>query len=138
MMIRYQKLAKMEPREGVAYATTYVKQTLEQRNQLTKHVRRAVSEIADALEGDDDMLDWIRTPLKGYKTTHGTNRSALDIITDMVNEAKGKTKHGLPKDYALAPIERWNKLFEGTDYAVVLTQTFDPRPNQFNEIMELE
>lgn len=138
MIIRYQKLVKMEPREGVAYSTTYVKQTLDQRNQLTKHVRRVVSEIADALEGDDDMLDWIRTPLKGYKTTNGVNRSALDILTDMVNEAKGKTKHNMPKDYALAPIERWNKLFESTDYEIVLTQTFDARPNQFNQIMEIE
>ena len=135
--IRYQKLNKMEPRDGVKYSTTYVKQTLDQRKDLCKHIKTVITEISDALEGNEDLLDFMRTPLKGFKTTTGHNRTATDILTDMVNEAKGKTKKGLPKDFALAPIERWNKLFAGTDYEVNLVQTYSPPGNNFNDLVEM-
>jgi len=135
--IRYQKMTKMDPRDGVKYSTTYVKQTLEQRQQLCKHIRCVVTEIADAIEGDEELLDFVRTPLKGFKTTTGHNRSATDIMTDMINEARGKQKNGLPKDFALAPIERWNKLFQNTQYEITLVQTFDAQPNQFDNLMEI-
>lgn len=134
--IRYQKMTKMEPREGVKYSTTYVKQTQDQRRELCKHIKTVITEISDALEGDDDMLDFMRTPLKGFKTTAGHNRTPTDILTDMVNEAKGRTKYNLPKDFALAPIERWNKLFEGTDYAIDLVQTYSPAGNNFASLIE--
>ena len=134
--IRYQKLNKMEPRDGVKYSTTYVKQTLDQRKSLCKHIKQVVTEIADAVEGDEELLDFMRTPLKGFKTTTGHNRTATDILTDMVNEAKGKQKNGLPKDFALAPIERWNKLFDGTDYEVNLVQTFGAPSNNFLDLVE--
>jgi hypothetical protein len=134
--IRYQKMTKMEPRDGVKYSTTYVKQTLEQRKELCKHIRQVVVEISDAVEGDTELLDFIRTPLKGFKTTAGQNRTTTDVLTDMINEAKGKQKNGLPKDFALAPIERWNKLFEGTDYSLDLIQTYTTK-NNFNEILEI-
>ena len=135
-VIRYQRTEKLLPREGFNYSTTYVKQTLEQRQELCKHIRHCVQEIADAIELDPDWNYFIRQPLKGFKTTQGTNRSVLDIIQDMVNEAKGRQRNNLPKDFAMAPIERWNKLFEGTDYAIILTQTFN-RVNNFSDLMEL-
>lgn len=135
--IRYQKFNKMEPRDGIKYSTTYVKQTLEQRKELCKHIKQVVYEIADAVENDEDLLDFVRTPLKGFKTTSGQNRTATDILTDMVNEAKGKQKNGLPKDFALAPIERWNKLFEGTDYSIDLVQTFSKPSINFHDLCEI-
>jgi hypothetical protein len=134
--IRYQKMNKMDPRDGVKYSTTYVKQTLEQRKDLCKHIKTVITEISDAVEGDEELLDFMRTPLKGFKTTTGHNRTATDILTDMVNEAKGKQKNNMPKDFALAPIERWNKLFEGTDYAVDLVQTFNAASNNFADLVE--
>lgn len=134
--IRYQKMNKMDPRDGVKYSTTYVKQTLAQRKDLCKHIKIVVTEISDAIEGDEGLVDFVRTPLKGFKTTTGQNRTLTDVLTDMINEAKGKMKNGMPKDFALAPIERWNKLFEGTDYAVDLVQTFTPA-NNFNELVEM-
>jgi len=136
--IRYQKLDKMLPRDDRPYATTYVKQTLEQRKELVKFIRQAVTEIADAVETDQEWLDFVRVPLKGFKTSTGTNRTATDIITDIVNEANGKKKGGLPKDFALAPIERWNKLFQGTAYEFELVQTFDANPNNFSDLMEYD
>jgi len=134
--IRYQKFNKMEPRDGVKYSTTYVKQTLIQRKELCKHIKTVVYEISDAVENNEDLVDFIRTPLKGFKTTSGQNRTLTDILTDMVNEAKGRMKNGLPKDFALAPIERWNKLFEGTDYEINLVQTFSPVGNNFANLIE--
>ena len=88
--IRYQKFNKMEPRDGVKYSTTYVKQTLIQRKELCKHIKTVVYEISDAVENNEDLVDFIRTPLKGFKTTSGQNRTLTDILTDMVNEAKGQ------------------------------------------------
>jgi hypothetical protein len=134
-VIRYQRIDKLLPREGVNYSTSYVKQTLEQRKELCKHIKSCVSEIAEVIEQDDDWSEFIRQPLKGFKTTKYTNRSVLDIIQDMVNEAKGKQLNNLPKDFALAPIERWNKLFKDTPYEIVLTQTFN-RVNNFSDLME--
>lgn len=136
--IRYQKLDKMLPREGVPYATTYLKQTLEQRKELCNFIKQAVTEIADAVEQDPEWLEFIRTPLKGFKTTTGKNRTATDIITDMVNEGRGKKRDGLPKDFAMAPVERWNKLFEGTAYEFELIQTFGPTTNNFFDLVEYD
>lgn len=135
--IRYQKMVKMDPRDGVKYSTTYVKQTVQQRKELCKHIRQVVNDISDAIEGDDDLLDFIRTPLKGFKTTTGQNRTVTDILTDMVNEAKGKQKNGLPKDFALAPIERWNKLFEDTEYSIDLIQTYTANSSNFHNLVEI-
>lgn len=126
----------MDPRDGVKYSTTYVKQTLPQRKELCRHIKIVVTEISDAIEGNEDLTDFVRTPLKGFKTTSGQNRTLTDVLTDMINEAKGKMKNGMPKDFALAPIERWNKLFEGTDYAVDLTQTFNAPSNNFADLVE--
>lgn len=134
--IRYQKFTKMTPRDGISYSTTYVKQTLEQRKELCRHIKTVLEEIAYACDGDDDLFDFMRTPLKGFKTTTGQNRSPMDIISDMVNEAKGRQKSGVPKDFALAPIERWNKFFDDTDYAIVLVQTHSPNANNFHNLIE--
>jgi hypothetical protein len=127
----------MEPRDGVQYATTYVKQTLEQRKELCQHIRQIITEISQAVEQDPDLSDFIIEPLKGFKTTQGKNRSITDLLSDMATEARGKQRNGMPKDFALAPIERWNKLFAGTAYAVVLVQTYGARANNFNDLMEL-
>jgi hypothetical protein len=135
--IRYQKMTQMEPRDGVQYATTYVKQTLEQRKELCQHIRQVITEVSQAVEQDDGLNEFILEPLKGFKTTQGKNRSIADLLTDMANEARGKQRNGMPKDFALAPIERWNKLFAGTAYAVTLVQTYGAKANNFNDLMEL-
>tara|TARA_R110000868_G_scaffold307476_1_gene569141 strand:+ start:74 stop:487 length:414 start_codon:yes stop_codon:yes gene_type:complete len=132
--IFYEELAVMEPRPGVSYATTYVKQSPEHRKQLVKHIKMVVEEIMDYVGDSEDWVDWMRTPLKGFKTTSGQNRSFIDLVNDMINEAGGTKRDGTPKDFALAPIERWNKLFKGSDYAVTLKE-FQGH-NLFNKLME--
>jgi len=136
--IRYQKMSKMLPRDGQNFATTYLKQTLEQRKELCRHIKLVISELNQALETNPDLNEFVKQPLKGFKTTQGVNRSILVIIEDMCNEARGKTKQGLPKDFAMAPIERWNKLFEGTDYSIDLVQTYSAATTTFSNLMEFD
>jgi hypothetical protein len=133
--IKYQRIEIMEPREGVSYSTKYLKQSLEQRMELTRHVKQAASELLHEIERMPDPAT-INTPLKGFKTTTGKNRSAMDILVDMLTEARGKKRDGKPKDYALAPIERWNKLFKGTDYEINLVQADGMKSNNFNDLMD--
>lgn len=137
-VIKYQKIHEMEPREGLKYSTKYLKQTLEQRQELVKHVKLVLEEISDAIEGDQELFEWVMTPLKGFPRQHQQNRSLKDIIADMTIEAKGKRKNGVPKDFALAPIERWNKIFKDTDYEIELVQTFSPNPNNFLDLVNIE
>ncbi len=118
--IGYTSTHKMEPREGLNYSTTYIKQTRAQRDQLVQHCRRVLTEIADAIEGDEELEAWVQQPLPGFPRKNQPNRSLSDIIADMMQESQGVRSNGDPKDFALAPIERWNKLFGDTEYAVVL------------------
>lgn len=134
--IRYQKMVKMAPRDGVKYSTTYVKQTPAQRMELMRHIRTCVTEIAQALEQQPSYGEFMTQPLKGFPTTRATNRNMYDIITDMVNEGRGHQRDGTAKDFALAPIERWNKLFAGTPYEIALVQTYGSAVNTFNDLME--
>ena len=116
LIVEYQKMVRMEPREGVNYSTVYVKQTAAQRLVLTKHIEQVCQDIAIAVTLNTELKTWIEQPLKGYKTTARQNRSCLDIITDLLSESRGLKRNGELKDYALAPIDRWNRLFKDTDY----------------------
>ena len=119
----YERMVRMEPREGYSYSTVYVKQTAEQRKQLTQHVQRAVRELIQVAAANEEWEAWITAPLSGYKTTHNSNRSCLDIINDLYQESIGQRRNGELKDYALAPIDRWNRLFKDTDYEFELTKS---------------
>lgn len=126
--IGYTGLHKMEPREGLKYATTYLKQTPAQRQELVKHVRMVLVEISDAIEGNEELQAWVTHPLTGFPRQQQLNRCLTDIIADMINECNGKRSNGMPKDFAMAPIERWNKLFGDTDYAIVLEKQHEFEP----------
>jgi len=135
--IGYIRTEKMAPRDGFEYSTTYLKQTLAQRKELCRHIRQVVEEIADAIESREDLREFIARPLKGFKTTQGINRSVMDLLQDMITEGRGRQRNGLPKDFAMAPIERWNKLFADTDYAIELVETTN-LVNNFADLMEFD
>jgi hypothetical protein len=122
--IYYDNIDQMLPREGVKYATRYLKQQPHHRKELYRHVRDVTVEIQDYLEDHPEYIDWHWTkPLKGFPKTQGQkNRTTMEIVQDMINEAAGKKKNKEPKDFAMAPIERWNKLFSGTDWEIELVQ----------------
>ena len=136
----YQKTHSMEARSGTAYATTYYKQTLEQRKKLTNHIRQCSREIAEYLDHHPEYLDWHTShPLKGFpKTGKQPNRNTWEIITDIVSEAKGVKKDGTPKDYAQAPIERWNKLFKDSEYEFHMEQNEGAVKTTFDTLWEIE
>lgn len=125
--IGYENIHKMEPREGLKYSTTYIKQTPGQRQALVNHIKQVLEEISDCIEGDQDLEEFIRQPLPGFPRVNNANRSLTDIIADMIQECTGKRANGQPKDFALAPIERWNKIFGDTDYAIVLEKNYDAK-----------
>jgi hypothetical protein len=116
LTVKYERMVRMEPREGLNYSTVYIKQTPAQRLVLSKHIERCCRDIIQVVTLNTEWKTWIETPLKGFKTTAGQNRSCLDIITDLFDESRGLRRNGELKDYALAPIERWNRLFKDTDY----------------------
>lgn len=134
----YQSTQSMEPRPGTAFATTYYKQTLDQRKQLTKHIFRSSKEIVEALDQDSDMMKWATThPLKGFpKTGKQKNRTVWEILEDIIGEAKGVKKNGDPKDYAQAPIERWNKLFADTEFEFRMEQNEGTTKTTFDSLWE--
>jgi len=136
--IRYQKTVKMEPRDGQKYATTYYKQTLQQRQELVHHLQDCMRELVEYLDQHPEDMSWAQnTGLKGFPKTTGGKRTMWEIMEDIAGEARGKTRQGLPKDFASAPIERWNKLFSGTEYEFEMTQTFSPNSTTFHNIMEI-
>lgn len=136
----YQREHQMTARHGVQYATRYYQQSLEQRQQLTRHIRDSAKELLDYLDQHPREMQWHReTPLKGFPKTKGQpNRTTWEIITDMIGEARGRKKNGLPKDYAAAPIDRWNKLFHGTDYEFRMEQRDGVKKNTFEDLWKME
>lgn len=136
--IRYQRTQKMEPRPGQKFSTTYYKQTLEQRQELVQHIQNCMREMVNYLDQHPEHLDWaMNTGLKGFPKTTGGFRTMWEIMSDIAGEAQGQTRQGLPKDFAQAPIDRWNKLFQGTEYEFVMVQTFGAPANNFNNLMAL-
>ena len=128
MKIYYKNMTTMQPRPGVKYATTYVKQTAKQRSQLTDHLVRCTRLINTWINTEQGWSTAMDRPLKGFPTTQGQNRTPMTVIVDILNEAQGRQRNGQLKDYALAPIERWNKLFQGTEFAFELesSEEYDP------------
>jgi hypothetical protein len=137
-IIRYQSMKKMTPMGGRTFATTYVIQNKEQREELVKHTDMCTKELLKELKKNPNYALVFNTPMKGFPQTNGNaNRCLADILTDIHDEAYGKTRQGRPKDFALAPIERWNKMFEGTDYQIELVQTYDKPANKFQDMFNI-
>lgn len=137
--IKYQKLSKMMPRDGVGYATTYVKQTAAQRQELCDHINSVLGEIKTAFEQSPREVDtWLTSRLKGFKTTTGPNRTPEVVLNDMIVEATGKKKNGELKDFALAPIERWSKLFHGTRHEIILVEEHAAKQDNYNKLFQYD
>lgn len=137
--IRYQRIHEMKPRDGVKYSTKYLKQLPSQREELVKHVHRVVEEIVALMETDRQANDYIMdVQQRQFPKSNGERRTIFEIITDMLDQANGKMRGGHPKDFALAPIERWNRLFKGTEYEIALVQTHGASHNTFHDIMSID
>jgi len=137
--IKYQKLTKMPTRDGVGYATTYVKQTAQQRQELCDHINSVLIEIKTAFKQSPREVDtWLTTRLKGFRTTTGPNRTPEIIFNEIMAEATGKKKNGELKDFALAPIERWSKLFHGTRHEIILVEEHAAKQDNYNKLFQYD
>jgi hypothetical protein len=133
----YLELKKMTPRSGVKFATTYVKQHPKQREEMSKWILQRIEEIVDMVDCDYRLAEEIYTPLPDFKRTQKQPpRSLADIVKDLRDECVGTKKDGSPKDFAMAPIERWNKFFKGSQYEFRLEQgsAFAPPKTTFDNL----
>jgi hypothetical protein len=128
----YEQQQAMTPRPGVSYATTYYKQIPIERRMLSKHFEKTIAQVyLDLQRYDRTGFDHaLHTPLKGFPRTGGKgNRSMWDLFSDIMDECHGQHR-GEPKDFPLAPIERWNKLWDQfPDYQVNLIKGVRPSNN---------
>ena len=90
------------------------------------------------MEQDHELEAESQRPLSGFPKTRGQpNRSMQEILTDMVGEIQGTKTNGKPKDFAAAPIARWNKLFRGSELEFRLQEsTSTNRANQYNNLFK--
>lgn len=134
----------MAPRPGKKYSTTYYKQTLDQRNRLVKHFRNACVEIANAADVYAEVGRWLKTPLKEFKRDgkatkdQSKYKTPEELMLDILGECSGTKADGVtPKDFAKAPIDRWNKLFADSKYEVDMVQQFGAKPTAFRTFNKL-
>jgi hypothetical protein len=136
--IGYTKIQEMEPRPGVRYATKYYKQSHLQRETLVDWIRKSALDIVECVDNDRDFAQWWTTPIKEFRKTDRTHRTPQEIVTDLLLEATGSKRNGEHKDFAQAPIERWNRLFRETPYEFSMVQTLQDKLTTFDSIMVFE
>jgi hypothetical protein len=136
--ITYSKIQQMEPRPGVKYATSYYKQSTRQREDLVEWLRRCSIDIVECVDSDPEFVQWWTSPLKDFRKADKTYRTPEEIVEDLLLEAVGQKRNGEHKDFAQAPIERWNRLFRETPWEFRMVESFQPRLTTFDKIMVIE
>ena len=127
----------MEPRPGVKYATEYLVQTHRDRKKLSRHIATVLQDIAILEHNNPGFIKEMEQPLKAFpKSVKGSYYSAWEIVEDMYKEATGRKRDGLPKDFAMAPIGRWNKLFKDTERQVELLEEHER--TKFGDIFDVQ
>lgn len=119
----YRTLKQMEPRPGVRYATTYIKQELKEYERMREWLVQIAESIIGIAQRDMDCATWFITPMRDFRrSTRGQYYSPQDIITDMIDQMA----HG--RDLSQAMIDRWNRLCEGTPWQIGLEPSGDTKP----------
>lgn len=127
-VFKYKTIRKMQPRDGVKYATEYYKQTPREYTRLDEHVRQTMETVVQAADRDN-MLEELNEPLQGFpRTGRRPNYSALDIMQDMLDQLNHQ------KDVPSGILGRWNRLFEDNpDFRIDMQEDLPPNP-LFNEL----
>ena len=111
---QYTSIKKMDPKPGVKYATEYYKQSPSEYALLKAHASTVASEIMRVCDYDPVLNEWVHSPLKKFPKSRG-KYSVMDILTDMIDQlAKNK-------DIPSGILGRWNRLFAGTEWDIVMT-----------------
>jgi hypothetical protein len=135
--ITYSRIEKMEPRPGVKYATSYYKQSLAQREALVDWIRLCAMDIMSCVDSDREFAEWWHSPLKDFRKVDKSYRTPEEIVQDLLLEAVGQKRNGEHKDFAQAPIERWNRLWADTPWQFSMVESFQPRLTTFDKIMSI-
>ena len=121
----YTDIKEMKPRPGVSYFTKYVLQDREERKKMADRFVRLVTEFRNQARQDPQLDQALSQPVPKMKAkTDKSKRTFYEVMDDIIQESLGKRTNGTPKDFAMAPIERWNHAFP--DYAVELEQGIRP------------
>ncbi len=128
-VFRYQSLASMQPRPGKLYATRYYKQSEKQRKEQAVWILEKIIVLDDMISKNPQLEQAQNWPLQGFpkENKKQPNRSLKELLLDMIGEIMGLKRNGDPKDFAEAPITRWNKFFSDTEFAFELQEGMSTR-----------
>jgi hypothetical protein len=133
----YVRTIEMDPRPGTKFSTVYYRQTPIQRGLLSEFFVKCIKEIGEEINRNPGLYSWLDEPLKGFTKTRGqSNRSFTELIEDTVGEIRGRKKDGTHKDYAQAPIDRWNKLFKDSEYEFEMVETHQHVPTTIAKLFD--
>jgi hypothetical protein len=142
----YEEIFEMPPRDGLKFATKYVKQRASDREILDSHLR-AACELVDIFLDESKLYDWSDLPhtdLTKHRggALNGTHYGVLESVTDVLSVQIEKTGKGRFKDYPLAKLERWNRamsvLSERPEAQNLIPETNITWQQYFEEMAQIE
>jgi hypothetical protein len=133
----YDSITVMPPRPGKKYSTTYYHQDRLERQKMSRFFQKNIQQLFDVLNRNKSEMKWAEyTPLKGFPQSAGKgNRTLLQLLIDTMGECQGIKKNGDPKDFAQAPIERWNRLMKDTPWEIEMISGDRPN-NHYNHLFK--
>jgi hypothetical protein len=121
----YTALREMTPRPGVKYATVYIKQRPDEYQRLTQWLTATAEDILGILELDADLAQWFSQPHADFRRSRsGEYYSPEDLLTDMIHQLS------LGRDLPQAMTDRWNRLCEGTPWAIEFYPATPPKKSR--------
>lgn len=119
----------MEPRPGVKYATTYIKQSPEEYDRMKSWLVQVAENILDICQHDPSLTEWFYRPMPDFrKSTRGQYYTPEELLTDMIQQMS------LGRDLTQAMTDRWNRLTDGTPWQiewVVASSARKPQPQHW-------
>lgn len=107
----------MEPRPGVRYSTTYIKQTPAEYQRLRSWLMQIGENILDICQHDPSLTEWFTRPMQDFrKSTRGQYYTPEELLTDMIDQMS------LGRDLTQAMLSRWNRLTEATPWQIELVE----------------
>lgn len=133
---KYQRIKEMKPREGVKYATRYYIQTPQEKARMREYLLNEIRLIYKDVITYPELNEAAHWHLPGFPKTNGVNRTFMELLEDMAGECVGTKKDGSPKDFALAPVDRWNKMFAGSQWEIALVEADEFEQEKFEKLFE--
>lgn len=114
---RYLRKHTLEPRAGMRYATTYVKQSAQEFDRLRLWLTDTGQVIVTLCDQDPDLAQWFTQPLRNFrKSRPGEYYTPEELLTDMIQQM------ALGRDLSQAMIDRWNRLCAESPWQIELVE----------------